>query len=118
MKDSGNKPPRLVALAGAVWQVGDKTCRIPVEDKDDPSKGEWVEVPLVRCAVCRQVAPTSPCPDCEVTDIHLYPERECDICGGPYRDRANILTCSQSCSTLKANTHNANFQYRKFKNPD
>lgn len=101
------KPPRLVALAGAVWQVGDTTCRVPVDNPDDPDKGEWVDVPLVECAVCLQIAPTSPCLDCTVTDYPDYPSRDCDICGVQFRDRANILTCSQSCSTLKANTHNA-----------
>lgn len=104
--------PRSVAFAGAMWRVGQPTCLIPVQDPTDDDKGSWVEVPVVACSECHQLAPASPCADCVVDDDDYYPSRSCDVCSRNFKAPPHHRTCSNRCATLKANSHNSATHYK------
>jgi len=105
--------PRSIILAGAMWNAGENTCLVPVENPDDEFDGSWVEVPIVKCSDCRQLAASSPCPNCalvEVEDVATYP-KVCDVCRRAFNGPTHYRTCSTGCASLKANSHNSATHY-------
>jgi len=102
---------RKIALAGGFWMAGESTCRIPVVDPDHPDGGRWVDVPLTTCSECHLIAPANPCLDCQINAGQGDHKMICDICGRGYIGASHMRTCSQTCSTLKSNTHNTHFTH-------